>query len=117
MSAFYSVQMTAPPVVTFIHHVAPSCCQAHVTTMRDIKKLVAEKYGLRVSALDGPDRTAFVSQARHEAMWRCRQLLGRDGKPRHSWPAIGRVFNRHHTSVMHGFRRHEERLALEAACS
>jgi chromosomal replication initiator protein len=47
----------------------------------------------------GPCRARDFTTPRFEAMHRMREELG------FSYPHIGRVFNRDHTSVLHGIRR------------
>jgi chromosomal replication initiator protein len=85
-----------------------------VRSAREIIAEVAEGYGLTSEHLVGPDRTKRVSQARQEAMWACRQVKGKDGKPRYSYPFIGRLFGgRDHTTVLWGERQHAARLAGE----
>lgn len=66
-----------------------------------------------------------IAHARHEVMWRARQLLEADGSHRFSFPQIGAAFlgGMDHTSVLHGCRQHEkvirahivERVAAENA--
>ena len=69
----------------------------------DIAREVAEKYGLTVADLKGRSVVRFISRARHEAFWRCLEAG-------HSSGAIGRWFNRDHTSVLSGVRAHKERI-------
>ena len=65
-------------------------------TIEEIKKKVAEHYGLKVSDLESPNRTRSIVRPRQIAMY-----LGRLLTPR-SYPEIGRRFgNRDHTTVMH----------------
>ena len=68
---------------------------------RAIMEVVARRHGLTLSALRAHDRSHHISRARHEAMYRVRQKTGL------SLPAIGRLFLRDHTSVLHGIRRWE----------
>lgn len=72
---------------------------------------VAAKHGMTVADLTCDRRGKKIVLARHEAMWRCFK------ETQASYPAIGRVLNKDHTSVMHGVARHEERMAKEAAAS
>lgn len=62
---------------------------------RVIVLTVASSWGLTDEALYGRDRSKTVSSARKEAMRQVRLLLG------FSYPEIGRMFGRHHTSVMY----------------
>ena len=67
---------------------------------KDIATLIAAEHNLRWSDLAGPCRTNRVYHVRREAMWTLRQIRGADGKPRYSLTFIGRLFNRHHTTVL-----------------
>ena len=65
-------------------------------TIEEIKKKVAEHYGLKVQDLESPNRSRSIVRPRQIAMY-----LGRLLTPR-SYPEIGRRFgNRDHTTVMH----------------
>lgn len=74
-------------------------------TMADIVTEVARKHGLSVEQLRANRRDSMTIHAKHEAFYRCRRETG------HSMPVIGRFFGNDHTTVLHGVRRHEERLA------
>jgi chromosomal replication initiation ATPase DnaA len=83
-----------------------SAMPAPLPSMRSIAQEVADKYEMSLEELRGPNRSPYVAHPRFEAMWRMRQ--------QHRWslPQIGRFFsNRDHTTVLHGIRRHQERLA------
>jgi chromosomal replication initiator protein len=87
---------------------------AKVKTAREIIAEVAESHGLTPAHFESPIRTKRVAHARQEAMWACRQVKGRDGKPRYSYPFIGRLLGgRDHTTVLYGERQHAARLAAE----
>ncbi len=65
-------------------------------TIDEIKKKVAEHYGLKTADLESPNRSRSIVRPRQIAMF-----LGRALTPR-SYPEIGRRFgNRDHTTVMH----------------
>lgn len=65
-------------------------------TIDEIKKKVAEHYGLKTADLESPNRSRSIVRPRQIAMF-----LGRLLTPR-SYPEIGRRFgNRDHTTVMH----------------
>lgn len=74
------------------------------STMALILVHVADKYDLTVAELRGKRRVHRIAHPRQEAMWMMRQA----GK---SLPQIGAYLNRDHTTVLHGVRRHEARLA------
>lgn len=78
-------------------------------TMAEITLRVAEKHGLTVEDLKGQSRIRPIAWPRQEAMYECRMATS------NSTTAIGRFLGgRDHTTVMHGVRRHQDRLA-EAA--
>jgi chromosomal replication initiator protein len=65
-------------------------------TIDEIKKKVAEHYGLKVADLESPNRSRSIVRPRQISMYLARQLTPR------SYPEIGRRFgNRDHTTVMH----------------
>jgi hypothetical protein len=63
------------------------------------------------------DRRKPAAYARHEFMWRARELRTPDGERRFSWIRIamwfegkgGRTKRMDHTSVIYGWRKHAER--------
>lgn len=77
-------------------------------TMREIAMSVAEKYGLTLLDLMGESRLARIAHPRQEAMWLIRQ------GGRCSLPMIGRFFGRDHTTILHGVRAHELRIAASS---
>jgi chromosomal replication initiator protein len=65
-------------------------------TIEEIKKKVAEHFGLKVADLESPNRARAIVRPRQIAMFLARLLTPR------SYPEIGRRFgNRDHTTVMH----------------
>lgn len=68
-----------------------------------IVKDVAKARGFSAQELLGASRNQNLVLARHEAMYLC----SKSGK---SYVLIGRIFGKDHTSVMHGVRKHAERL-------
>lgn len=73
----------------------PRSVTGAVTTMAVICEVVARRYGLTVEALRGHTREQPAVRARQVAMRLCREMTDR------SYPAIGRFFNRDHSTVMH----------------
>lgn len=66
---------------------------------------VAFAHDVQVRDMLGPWREKKIVRARHEAMSRLRHETDM------SLPAIARILNRaDHTTVMHGIRKHQERL-------
>jgi hypothetical protein len=60
-----------------------------------IQRAVAEFYSLTFEQITGKRGSAYVSDARQIAMYLCRELTG------HSFPRLGWMFSRDHTTVMH----------------
>lgn len=75
--------------------------------MRRIQTEVCRRYKVGILDLLGPSRLPILTAARFEAYWRCRQ------ETPYSYPQIGRAFNRHHSTVLHGVRMHNLRLDRE----
>lgn len=73
-------------------------------TMRSIANRVAEKHGLTLDDLRSPSRRRPLVLARQEAIHEIRQATTQ------SLPAIGRFFDRDHTTVIHAIGRHAARL-------
>ncbi len=70
---------------------------------------VASAFGVEEAVVTGRSRTRQATDARHAAMYLCRQLTNL------SFPAIARVFgNVDHTTVMGAVQRVENRLADDA---
>lgn len=89
-------------------------------TLYDVAIFVAQKYQIRVADLVAPydgvgTRLRTFSIPRHEAFWLARRQPGVGVTYRYSLPQIGAFFGgRDHTSVIHGVRKHEKRMALNA---
>ena len=67
---------------------------------------VARKYGLKTCDLTGPRQSRTYAYPRHEAMARIRE------ERKLSLPRIGAMFGgRDHTSILHGIRSHNARMA------
>ncbi|WP_226552963.1 helix-turn-helix domain-containing protein [Celeribacter naphthalenivorans] len=77
-----------------------------INTASAIATRVAEKYGITLGDLRGPERTRNIAHPRQEAM-----AAIRAARPDMSLPQIGRFFNRDHTTVIHGIRAVEKRAA------
>jgi chromosomal replication initiator protein len=72
--------------------------------MRDILTEVAAKHRLRPRDILGKCRVRPIVVARQEVMFRCRSEAMK------SYPQIGRFLSKDHTTVIHGFRKHRERV-------
>ena len=68
-------------------------------TMAQIKKVVAEEFGVTELDLMSDRRASEIARPRQVAYLLCKQLTP------HSLPAIGRAFCRDHTTVMLGVRK------------
>lgn len=73
-------------------------------SIRAIAEAVAAQHGLSLTDLISPQRRRGITLARHEAMWEIRRQTSR------TFPEIGRLFNRHHTTVLNACRVHQQRL-------
>jgi hypothetical protein len=71
-----------------------------------IKIEVAAKHGLTVAELMGHSHRRGIVAARQEASYRAA------AETKLSYPQIGRLLNRDHTTILHGIRRHAERHGL-----
>lgn len=79
-------------------------------TMREVADEVCEQYGLSFSELIGPQRARYVSHPRQELMWR----LYASG--RFTLPQIGKFLgDRDHTTILHGVKACEARMAADLA--
>ncbi|MCA0358715.1 MAG: hypothetical protein LCH78_18025 [Proteobacteria bacterium] len=75
-------------------------------SMPEIANLIASTYGVSVANLVGPARHKAISHARQHAMWLMHQ------QPHLSMPQIGKFLGgRDHTTILHGIRRYEQRMA------
>ncbi len=73
-----------------------------IVSVEDVIRAVCHHFNLRSSDLLGKDRHRSVAQARHVAIYLCRQRL------KCSYPELGRHFgHRDHTSVMHAVKKVE----------
>jgi chromosomal replication initiator protein len=81
-----------------------------IRSIAEIKTAACEQFGLSPEELLSPARTARVAWPRQVAMYLARELT------QESLPAIGREFGgRDHTTVLHAWRRTEERISTNSA--
>ena len=73
--------------------------------MREICEEVAEKHGVTFDDLRGERRQHNLVVARWEAAWRC------FSETQNSYPAIGRMLHKDHTTIMNAVKRYQERMA------
>ena len=77
-------------------------------TIEEIKKKVAEHYGLKVQDLESANRQRSIVRPRQISMFLARKLTPR------SYPEIGRRFgNRDHTTVMHAYETIERLMLID----
>lgn len=69
-------------------------------------RLIAEDYGLTLEDILGPDRRQRIAHPRQHVMWSLRRMG-------FSYPHIGQILGRDHSTVVAGVRRHEERMARQ----
>lgn len=77
-----------------LHHVLPE--ERH-TSPADIIRFVAHHYGIKVSDLKGRDNRRSVAFPRQVAMYLIRETLSL------SYPEIGKLFGKHHSTVIYSY--------------
>lgn len=75
----------------------------------EIAQAVAGFYGIGMPTLLGPMRSKKIARARQVAIWLSRERTGL------SYPDLGRLFERHHTTAMHAVDRTRRRIARDVA--
>ena len=73
-------------------------------SVKEIKKMVADYYGIEMSSFESKERTKFTAKARHVAIY----LASKYSKK--SVTEIGLEFNRDHASIIHGRDKVEDEL-------
>jgi len=76
-------------------------------TAKAIIAQTADRYGTKPSVILGRNSARVASIPRQAAMAAVQRDLG------YSLPRIGRIFKRHHTTVLFGIRAHEARQQKE----
>ena len=72
----------------------------------DVVAVIAQHFGFTKMVIIGAQRTGPIAHARQVGYYICREL----GFP---WHAIGRGFQKDHTSALHGSRQIAERLLID----
>lgn len=75
---------------------------------RDVLAFVADAAGVKVTDLTGPCRRRPYTHVRFIAVWSIRQCC-----QHMSYPAIGRLLGRDHTTILHADRRAVEEMAKQ----
>lgn len=78
--------------------------------LHDILADVCSRHRISSADILSPRRFRNLVYARQEAWW----LAYTQSEA--SYPAIGKFFNRDHTTVMFGIRRHAERIGVDVPC-
>jgi chromosomal replication initiator protein len=81
--------------------------KAHKRTVREIQERTCATFGVTMDDLLSSSRAQPVAWPRQVAMYLSRELTDA------TLPAIGRAFNKNHTTVMHACRRTAERMAAD----
>lgn len=72
-------------------------------TWKIVVERVAREFELTPADILGDSRKANILEARHVAIWLCRL------ETKLSFPQIGAVFNKDHTTIIHAYRKMEKR--------
>lgn len=76
-----------------------------IPSIKGVIHEVCDRHGISYPEMVGPRRQGFIVAARQEAMWECAKRTGA------SLPQIGFALGkRHHTTIIHGIRKHQERM-------
>ena len=78
----------------------------------EIIREVAKAYGLGPRTLRSRNRKRKFAWPRQEAYWRLRQELVPGSNRQRSLPEIASLFGRDHTTILHGIKKHQERMGL-----
>lgn len=76
-------------------------------SIRAIQREVAEAFGLTVSDLTARNNSRDIAHPRQIAMYLCKKLT------KSTLSEIGRAFNKHHTTVMHGIAKVQRNIAVD----
>lgn len=77
-----------------------------LTPIKDVILSVCDRRGVTYPEIISQQRRRSIAWPRQEAMYECSKATGA------SLPEIGRAFGgRDHTTVLHGIRKHKERMA------
>lgn len=76
--------------------------------LETIQQAVAAKFGITITQLRSRNNSRIVSQPRQVAMYLCKRLTDS------SLIQIGKAFQKHHTTVMHGIKNTEQRLQSDS---
>jgi chromosomal replication initiator protein len=80
---------------------------SRVPALSVIRSTVADYYGIHLKDMMSPRRARAVAYPRQMAMYLSKDLTDK------SLPAIGRMFDRDHTTVLHAVRAVEQRIVAD----
>jgi hypothetical protein len=79
-------------------------------TMKDIARDFEVKRNIDLEIIKSRERLHKIAVLRQELMWTLREVKI-NGRPRYTYPQIAKFLRRDHTTVIHGVRAHEQRIA------
>ena len=79
-------------------------------TMRDIARDFEVKRNVNLEIIKSRERLHKIAVLRQELMWTLREVKI-NGRPRYTYPQIAKFLRRDHTTVIHGVKAHEQRIA------
>ena len=79
-------------------------------TMLDIARDFEVKRNIDIEIIKSRERLHKIAVLRQELMWTLRQVKI-NGRPRYTYPQIAKFLRRDHTTVVHGVKAHEQRIA------
>ena len=79
-------------------------------TMRDIARDFEATRNVDLKVIMSRKQLHKIAVLRQELMWILREVKI-NGRPRYSYPQIAKFLRRDHTTVIHGVRAHEQRIA------
>jgi chromosomal replication initiation ATPase DnaA len=79
--------------------------------LREVVTFAAEVYRVGENEILSGSRLRHVAHARQYAIWLLRETgKAETGRPRHSFPAIGKAFGLDHSTCVHAWQQVEKRL-------
>lgn len=94
----------------YLRHIADQCVEVvprEGPTVSDIQRTVEETYGLPPQSMCSKRRVKEISHPRQIAYYLSRKLTKK------TYPALGRMFNRDHSTVVYGVQQARRRIASD----
>ena len=79
-------------------------------TMLDIARNFEAERNVDLKIIRRSSDLHKIAVLRQELMWTLRQVKI-DGRPRYTYPQIAKFLRRDHTTIIHGVKAHEQRIA------